>query len=405
MNRRRFLNYLGMAGAASLVSGINASNIMEESPLPYSMNADELNYHILDRISFTRVKLNYPRLVGKNAQKGVHGYGPEVTICSLYTKQGAKGIGMLRGSVEDAEKAFSSLKNKKLFDVFDPGKGVLTEEGIILDIPLHDLAGVILSKPVYKLLGREKPFITKCYSGMIYMDDVDPEDKPSGVDKIIEECQYDYNKGYRQFKLKIGRGKKWMSLEKGIQRDIEVTKLVNAYFPDVDILIDANDGYEVKDFIRYMEGIEDVPIWWIEEPFRETVKDFTLLREWLDNNRRRYTLLADGEAYPDLPLALEMGKKGVLDIYLEDIIGYGFTKWRALMPVLKENKLMASPHNWGEYLKTIYTMHLTAGLGNVPTIEGVTCFSSDIDFGHSRLENGLLIPADSPGFGMTLLKG
>ncbi len=48
-----------------------------------------------------------------------------------------------------------------------------------------------------------------------------------------------------------------------------------------------------------MEGIEDVPVWWIEEPFRETMNDFKMLREWLDNNRRRNTLLADGVVHPD----------------------------------------------------------------------------------------------------------
>ncbi|MDD4632624.1 MAG: hypothetical protein PHQ77_10290 [Proteiniphilum sp.] len=49
------------------------------------------------------------------------------------------------------------------------------------------------------------------------------------------------------------------------------------------------------------------------------------MREWLDNNRRRNTLLADGEVHPDLMLALEMGKNGHLDVYLNDIMGYGFT--------------------------------------------------------------------------------
>jgi len=70
-------------------------------------------------------------------------------------------------------------------------------------------------------------------------------------------------------------------------------------------------GMTPQDFIRYLEGIEDVPVWWIEEPFRETMNDFKMLREWLDNNRRRNTLLADGEAHPDLPLALEMGREWI----------------------------------------------------------------------------------------------
>lgn len=402
MNRRNFINYMAAAGTTALIPDAIAGNSFFVSGI--SDSSKELDYHVLDRITFTKVKLSYPRLVGRNAQKGIHGYGPEVTICSLYTRQGAKGIGMLRGSSEAGEKAFSSLKGKKLSEVFDPAIGALNDAAIVFDIPLHDLAGVVLSKPVYKLLGQKKPIVTKCYSGMIYMDDLDPLDNPSGLDKIVEECQYDYNKGYRQFKLKIGRGKQWMPFEEGLKRDIEVTRLVHTYFPDTDILVDANDGYDVKGFIRYLEGLEDIPVWWIEEPFRESAEEYTILRNWLDNNRRRNTLLADGEANPDLPLALELGKKRLLDVYLEDIMGYGFTRWRKLMPVLKENKLLASPHNWGEYIKTIYTLHLAAGLGNVCTVEGVTCFSSDIDFGNVRLEKGILYPADTPGFGMTLLK-
>ena len=239
---------------------------------------------------------------------------------------------------------------------------------------------------------------------MIYMDEVDIKDGRKAFDKILEECFYDYNRGYRQFKLKIGRGFKWMSAEEGLKRDVEVTRMVDSYFPDVDILVDANDGYTLKDFIRYLEQLEDVSIWWIEEPFRETMDDFTALRKWLDENRKRNTLLADGEARPDLKLALEMSRNKVLDVYLEDIMGYGFTNWRKLMPILIENGLQASPHNWGDYLKTIYTGHLAGSMGNVVTNEGVTCFSNDIDFGFNRVENGVFIPSSAPGFGVSLLK-
>lgn len=399
MNRRNFLGYAAYTGLAAMLPGT-----ISGSATNFTSNQDnELDYHIIDNLRFTSVKLSYPRLVGKNAQLGVHGHGPTVTLCTLSTKQGASGIGMLRGSEEKAEEIFNQIKGKKVSEVFSVDSGV-TDLVQVFDIPLHDLAGVILKKPVYQLLGQESPIITKCYSGMVYMDDVDIKDTRKAFDKILEECFYDYNRGYRQFKLKIGRGFKWMPAEEGLKRDVEITHMVNRYFPDVDILVDANDGYTVKNFIRYLEQLEDISIWWIEEPFRETVDDFTVLRKWLNDNRKRNTLLADGEASPDLNLALEMGKKQVLDVYLEDIMGYGFTNWRKLMPRLIENGLQASPHNWGDYLKTIYTGHLAGGIGNVVTNEGVTCFSSDIDFGFNRVENGVFIPSSSPGFGVTLLK-
>ena len=399
MNRRNFLGCAAYTGLAAMLPGT-----ISASATNFTSNQDnELDYHIIDNLRFTSVKLSYPRLVGKNAQLGIHGHGPTVTLCTLSTKQGASGIGMLRGSEEKAEEIFNQIKGKKVSEVFSVDSGV-TDLVQVFDIPLHDLAGVILKKPVYQLLGQESPIITKCYSGMVYMDDVDIKDNRKAFDKILEECFYDYKRGYRQFKLKIGRGFKWMPAEEGLKRDVEITHMVNRYFPDVDILVDANDGYTVKNFIRYLEQLEDISIWWIEEPFRETVDDFTVLRKWLNDNRKRNTLLADGEARPDLNLALEMGKKQVLDVYLEDIMGYGFTNWRKLMPRLIENGLQASPHNWGDYLKTIYTGHLAGGIGNVVTNEGVTCFSSDIDFGFNRVENGVFIPSSSPGFGVTLLK-
>ena len=399
MNRRNFLGYAAYTGLAAMLPGTISASATNFT----SDQNNELDYHIIDNLRFTSVKLSYPRLVGKNAQLGIHGHGPTVTLCTLSTKQGASGIGMLRGSEEKAEEIFNQIKGKKVSEVFSVDSGV-TDLVQVFDIPLHDLAGVILKKPVYQLLGQESPIITKCYSGMVYMDDVDIKDTRKAFDKILEECFYDYNRGYRQFKLKIGRGFKWMPAEEGLKRDVEITHMVNRYFPDVDILVDANDGYTVKNFIRYLEQLEDISIWWIEEPFRETVDDFTVLRKWLNDNRKRNTLLADGEASPDLNLALEMGKKQVLDVYLDDIMGYGFTNWRKLMPRLIENGLQASPHNWGDYLKTIYTGHLAGGIGNVVTNEGVTCFSSDIDFGFNRVENGVFIPSSSPGFGVTLLE-
>lgn len=73
------------------------------------------------------------------------------------------------------------------------------------------------------------------------------------------------------------------------------------------------------------------------------------------------------------------------------------------MPFLVKNKAVASPHAWGNMLKTHYISHLSAGLGNVVTIEGVTCISDDIDFGDYKIKDGKLHVSSKPGFGMKLL--
>jgi L-alanine-DL-glutamate epimerase-like enolase superfamily enzyme len=54
-------------------------------------------------------------------------------------------------------------------------------------------------------------------------------------------------------------------------------------------------------------------------------------------------------------------------------------------------------------LKTNYTAHLAAGLGNVCTIEGVTCISDDIDYGDYKIIDGKIQVSEKPGFGMKIL--
>jgi hypothetical protein len=75
MNRRNFLRYAAAAGADTMIptsfSSLKAGNM--------NLNAiNELSNHVLDNIQFTNVKLSYPRLVGKNAQLGIHGHGPSM---------------------------------------------------------------------------------------------------------------------------------------------------------------------------------------------------------------------------------------------------------------------------------------------------------------------------------------
>ena len=402
MDRRVFLRTMAATSAAAMVSttGVRGMELFD-----YLANSNpELARHKLKTMKLTPIQLKYPRLVGKNSRLDVHGTGPRVTICTLTTDQGAEGVGLLRGNRENAENVFATIKDKPVSELFAPSEGTLNEQHYAFDFCLHDLGGVILNKPVYAMLGAEKPIVTKCYSGMIYFDEMEPAENPAGIGKVLENCQWDYDHGYRQLKIKIGRGGRWMSKEEGLKTDIAVTRMVFEHFPDIDILVDGNDAFTVDYFISYLEGIEDIPLFWIEEPFRETREDYLKLKRWLIDHGKRNTLIADGEARPDLQLAFELNKEQLMDVYLDDISTLSFTPWRKLAPRLKEVGLMMSPHAWGDTLKSFYCTHLTGAFGNTPTIEGVTCFSDEIDFSGYRLHRGRITPSSAPGFGMKLLK-
>ena len=397
IQRRQFIQQVLAVSAAGYAAPL-LSAALSDHHQEWKKNLAQHRVHALE---VKTVQLRWPRLVGKNSRLDVHGRGPRETVCRITTDKGAVGWGQFLARSQDAERVLSAFKGMPLTDIFDPAVGILKPEARPLDFALHDLAGVILGVPVYEMLGHQGPDANLCYSGMIYFDDLEATEKPVGIDRVLRNCWVDLDYGYRQLKVKIGRGSKWMEKQAGLERDIEITQKIAAVFPGIDILVDANDGFTADSCIRYLEGIGDIDLFWIEEPFKETPEDYAKLRAWLKQHDKK-PLLADGEYDPDETLLMDLLKAGLLDVALQDICGYGFTAWRNYIPVLKKIGVTASPHAWGSRLKTNYTAHLATGLGNVVTIEGVTCTSDDVDFGDTALKAGKLVTSPAPGFGMTL---
>ncbi len=360
-----------------------------------------LSSHRIADVSIAELPSRYPRTVGRNARLGTHGDGPTARYAIVRTDQGASGWGLLRPG---GTSQLDDLVGASLSEVFAPGTGVTDARADPLDFALHDLAGVILDQPVYQLLGGASQDTVPCYDGAIYLDDLDPEASPRGIDAILQHCADDYRLGYRAFKLKIGRGHTWMEQAAGLQRDIEVTRAVHERFPDCRILVDANNGYAVDGFLTYLDGVRDCDLYWIEEPFEESRDDLAKLRRDLDGHGAT-TLIADGEeshgqVETDVPFLLGLASEKLLDVLIMDIVTFGLTNWRRLMPNLQEIGVQASPHTWGFPIKTLYAAQLAAGTGYVPTVEGVFGTVAGVDTsGYPLVEGDLHLP-DKPGFGL-----
>lgn len=362
----------------------------------------ELSKHTIVKSELLEVKYRWPRFVGKNGRIDFHGQHNKCTVLKIYTDQGAMGWGL---SGRNAGSAFQNIQNKKVSELIIPGQGLIDGLDKSLDFALHDLMGIILNKPVYKLLGNKGPKETSVYSGMIYLDELNPGNESKNLDIILQNCEWDYNYGYRMLKVKIGRSGRWYPHQQGLEKDIEVVKLIHDAYKgkNTQILVDSNDMYSLEDTINFLKGINDVPLYWVEEPFRENIEHGKKLREWMDRNGFKKTYYADGEANPDYDVCMQLGKEKIMDVFLDDVYGVGFSGWIKLMSKLKGNNMFASPHAWGDRLKTNYAAHLSTGLGNVATIEGVTCLSDEIDYGDYPIKNGMIRVSDAPGFGMKLL--
>lgn len=392
--RREFLQQ-SIVGTAACVTGASLLQAERTASGP-------LAGHRIDNIEIRTVKFQWPRTVGKNARIGVHGQHKECRVAILRTDQGAQGWGL---TGQGADKQVQSAMGKKVDELFEPATGTRAGVPKDFDLALHDLAGIILGLPVYQMLGNLGSNSAPIYSGMIYFDELEPEDNPAGIDKVIENCHWDVDYGYRQLKVKIGRSGRWYPHDKGLKTDIEVVRRIHEIFHDrgVEILVDANDMYSLEDAIAFLKGVQGVPLFWFEEPFPEERQKTRQLRDWMHANGFENTYLADGEFRPDPDLCLELGREGIIDVNLHDTFGFGFTRWRHLMPKLIASNTLASPHAWGNRLKTHYTAHIAAGLGNCCTVEGVTCESDDIHYGDYPIKDGHIHVPSSPGFGMKLV--
>ncbi|SDS93187.1 mandelate racemase/muconate lactonizing enzyme family protein [Actinopolymorpha singaporensis] len=360
-----------------------------------------LGEHRVSEIRIVRPCDRYPRTIGRNARLGSHGNGGPVTAVCLATDGGAQGWGVALGDQAGLEAAARSLPGRAVADVFDPAVGVTDRAALPLDLALHDLAGQLLGLPVYEMLGAAGPRPVPCYDAAIYFDDLDPDDAPRGVGAVLANCRADEQSGHRAFKLKIGRGHRWMAPGDGLRRDIEVTRAVREQHPAARILVDANDGYSPDSFFAYLEAVADCGLYWIEEPFPENHADLTRLRAEL-TRLGSTALVADGEYEPDVPLLLDLAADGLVDVLLMDVVSFGFTAWRRLWPRVRSLGVQLSPHAWGQPLKTRYAAHLAAGLGGVPIVEGVPGETEGVDASNYRLADGALHLPDTPGFGMPL---
>lgn len=355
-----------------------------------------LSRHVISSVTTAEVGSRYLRAVGRNSFRGHHGSGNTSTAYVVETDRGASGWGL---PLYDGDPA--QLIGKNLAELIDPERGVVDPAAEFLDYPLHDLAARILDVPVYAMLGAAGSPRVRSYSGAIYFDDLDPDDAPAGVDAIRTNLAQDYEFGFRDFKLKLGRGYRWMDPQEGLERDIEVTLLTRDLYPDADILVDPNDGYTANALTAYLAAVSTCHLYWIEEPFAERWEDFRFLREHLATLSWQ-PKIADGEFDPDEDHILRLAQEGLVDIALMDVVGHGLTAWRRTMPRLAETSAEASPHAWGMPLKTLYAAHIAAGLGNVPIIEGVPGHTLGTDGNGYTVTDGHLTISDEPGFGITL---
>ncbi|NQW18250.1 MAG: hypothetical protein HQ478_12275 [Chloroflexi bacterium] len=317
--------------------------------------------------SVTHIPVWYRKEVGKNAYRDNIGLCTSEWLVRLKADSGHEGLtlgnrfmraddGTVGGLLEVLRERVVGLNVDDLLSIeggvaSGPGNGTasLYRDHPWLSNAAFDLVGRESGVSAIDLLGGRVRNEVPAYDTTMYFQDfLDPQ---KGAAKCAEEAAEAKADGYRQMKIKTGRGGRWMLPEVGMQRDADVVNAIReAVGPDFALMVDANFGYDgrldlLEDFFRLTA---DANVFWFEEMVNADVEDYKRIREF----QAKYApqaLIVCGEVdrNPISPVFQDLIDQGLIDGYQPDIVSHGLLGWMDLERQLAGTKVLSVPHNFG----------------------------------------------------------
>lgn len=360
------------------------------------MSDIDISQERITRIEKVGVDSPRPRDVGCNARCGAHGAVVHDPVVRVHVAGGAVGVGWSKLPRAQAE----SLLGRRLGELFRLPEGSLPA-GAALDLPLWDLAARLQGVPLYRLLGARGSRAVELYDGSIYIDDLNAGDA-AAQEIFREEVRTGQRYGYRNFKIKIGRGARWMPTAAGLERDVLVIHTVReAAGPDAKIMVDANNGGTVNSTKDTLTACAGANLYWFEEPFAEDPELNADLRAFI-RERGYATLVADGESGPPPPTFFAMVEAGDIDVVQHDFRALGLSWWKATAARIEPWGARCAPHCWGSIVERYAHAHFAASVPNFALQEAAPADTSGVVLDGWELRDGKLLVPDTPGAGFDL---
>lgn len=385
MDRRQFL-------AASLTATCGLRMAQAEI-------ADRLKEIRITQITGFRHVCPRPKLVGMNSHLGIHGRTTSDRVLIISTNQGIEGIGQGRANPQTARE----LLGHRLSEYWKPGMGIVSPLGRA-DHALFDLVGKVLKVPSWQLFGGKGPKQIPVYDGSIYFNDILPENKAHGIAVLLKEVEASLERGHRAFKIKVGRGWKWMPKKEGFKRDIEVVKAIRKTVgKNVKLMTDSNNGYDLETTKRFLDAAGD-DFYFVEEMFPEKVEEDLNLKAYLRKKGWK-TFVADGESARTIAHFEPYLRKAALDVLQPDIRAFGLSlQWQLSQKIASKPGIKLAPHNWGSFLGLYMQAILGRGIPNFLMAEQDTSASDLFDTSGFVFKEGRLSVPNTPGCGLQLKK-
>ena len=220
-----------------------------------------------------------------------------------------------------------------------------------IDIALWDILSKKANLPLYQLLGG------KCNNQIpVYGYGMMLQKKP--VEQLIElfqkEAKEIKEKNFKAMKMKIGIGPK---------DDLKLVKAVReAIGDDYKLMVDANHAYNLSDALYVGKGLDEMNIYWFEEPVApEDYEGYKELKKKLNTN------IAGGEAEFTKYGWNQLIKNRCVDIAQPEVCGLGgITEYLKISALAQSNFIPIINHVWGTALSIAVNLHLLTSMPDMP---------------------------------------
>ena len=256
-----------------------------------------------------------------------------------------------------------------------------------IDMALWDLAGQAAGRPICELLGS-----ARLAEVPVYASEVMPETADE-VRRIAERAVAD---GYTA--LKLG----WGPLGRDLDHDEELARAAREVIgPERDLMLDGGMAYTVKRAAELVRRLEDVGLYWLEEPL--AADDFDGYRRLSDSVPVR---IAAGEADAGIKPYRALVQRGHVDVLQPDVARCGgFTIARQIAALHRETGVEVVPHCFSTGVLVAASLHFVATLDR-PTYSEFSVADSPLVNGilaePFRLRDGRLAVPAGPGLGVEL---
>ena len=220
-----------------------------------------------------------------------------------------------------------------------------------IDIALWDILAKKAKLPLYQLLGGKTNNKIPVYGyGMML--------QKKSVEELCElfkqEASQIKEKNFKAMKMKVGLGPK---------EDLKLVSSVReAIGDDFKLMVDANHAYNKNDALYVGRGLDEMEIYWFEEPVApEDYDGYKELKERLKTN------IAGGEAEFTKYGWNQLIKNNCIDIAQPEVCGLGgITEYLKVSALAQSNFIPIVNHVWGSALSVAVNLHLLTSLPDIP---------------------------------------